>query len=113
MTAAYSEGGPWLDDVLSYLAANVALVRDQIATLPDVEMIEPEGTFLMWLDFRKLGLTPDELTKFLRTRAGWAVTRGQAFGVEGEGFARLNIACTKAKLTSALQQLSAAITQII
>ena len=113
MTAAYSEGGPWLDDVLSYLAGNVALVRDQIATLPDVEMIEPEGTFLMWLDFRKLGLTPDELTKFLRTRAGWAVTRGQAFGVEGEGFARLNIACTKAKLTSALQQLSAAITQIL
>ena len=113
MTAAYSEGGSWLDDVLSYLAGNVALVRDQIATLPDVEMIEPEGTFLMWLDFRKLGLTPDELTKFLRTRAGWAVTRGQAFGVEGEGFARLNIACTKAKLTSALQQLSAAITQIV
>ena len=113
MTAAYSEGGPWLDDVLSYLAGNVALVRDQIATLPDVEMIEPEGTFLMWLDFRKLGFTPDELTKFLRTRAGWAVTRGQAFGVEGEGFARLNIACTKAKLTSALQQLSAAITQIL
>ena len=113
MTAAYSEGGPWLDDVLSYLAGNVALVRDQIATLPDVEMIEPEGTFLLWLDFRKLGLTPDELTKFLRTRAGWAVTRGQAFGVEGEGFARLNIACTKAKLTSALQQLSAAITQIV
>lgn len=113
MTAAYSEGGPWLDDVLSYLAGNVALVRDQIATLPDVEMIEPEGTFLLWLDFRKLGFTPDELTKFLRTHAGWAVTRGQAFGVEGEGFARLNIACTKAKLTSALQQLSAAITQII
>jgi cystathionine beta-lyase len=112
MTAAYSEGGPWLDDVLQYLAGNVTLVREQIATMPGVQMIEPEGTFLLWLDFRKLGFTPEELTKFLRARAGWAVTRGQAFGVEGEGFARLNIACTRAKLTSALQQLSAAINQI-
>ncbi len=112
MTAAYSEGGPWLDDVLQYLACNVALVREQIAALPGVEMIEPEGTFLLWLDFRKLGFTPEGLTKFLRTQAGWAVTRGQAFGVEGEGFARLNIACTRAKLTSALQQLTAAIKQI-
>ena len=112
MTAAYSEAGPWLDDVLQYLAGNVAVVREQIAALAGVEMIEPEGTFLLWLDFRKLGFTPKELTKFLRSRAGWAVTRGQAFGVEGEGFARLNIACTRAKLTSALQQLSAAINQI-
>ena len=112
MTAAYSEGGPWLDDVLQYLAGNVTLVREQIATMPGVQMIEPEGTFLLWLDFRKLGFTPEELTKFLRARAGWAATRGQAFGVEGEGFARLNIACTRAKLTSALQQLSAAINQI-
>ena len=112
MTAAYSEGGPWLDDVLDYLAQNVALVREQIETLPNVEMIEPEGTFLLWLDFRKLGFTPKQLTKFLRTQAGWAVTRGQAFGVEGEGFARLNIACTRAKLTSALQHLSAAINQL-
>ena len=112
MTAAYGEGGPWLDDVLGYLAENLALVRKQLVTLPNVEMIEPDGTFLLWLDFRKLGFSPDDLTKFLRLKAGWAVTRGQAFGVEGEGFARLNIACTKAKLTSALQQLSAAIKQI-
>ena len=112
MSAAYSEGGPWLDDVLNYLTGNLALVREQIATLSDVEMIEPDGTFLVWLDFRKLELSPEELTKFLRTKAKWAVTRGQAFGVEGEGFARLNIACTRAKLKSALQQLSAAIKQI-
>ena len=112
MTAAYGEGGPWLDDVLGYLAENLALVRKQLVTLPNVEMIEPDGTFLLWLDFRKLGFSPEDLTKFLRLKAGWAVTRGQAFGVEGEGFARLNIACTKAKLTSALQQLTAAIKQI-
>ncbi len=112
MTAAYRKGGPWLDDVLSYLAENVALVREQLAHVSGVEMIEPDGTFLVWLDFRGLRLSPEELTNFLRNKAGWAVTRGEAFGIEGEGFARLNIACTRAKLKTALQQLSTAIKQI-
>ncbi len=112
MAAAYREGGPWLDDVRGYLAENVALVRAHLAPLSGVKMIEPDGTFLVWLDFRDLNFSPKELTNFLRSKAGWAVTRGQAFGIEGEGFARLNIACTRAKLTSALQQLSTAIKQI-
>ncbi|MCF6314902.1 MAG: aminotransferase class I/II-fold pyridoxal phosphate-dependent enzyme [Marinosulfonomonas sp.] len=74
-----------------------------------VALIEPEGTFLVWLDFRALGLEPVELTAFLREKAGWVVTRGQAFGVEGEGFARLNIACTRARLEVALEQLAVAL----
>ena len=111
MTAAYADGGPWLDDVLDYLAGNVELVRAALAPLETVQMLEPEGTFLLWLDFRALGLTPEDLTKFLRGKAGWAVTRGQAFGVEGEGFARLNIACTRAKLVTALSLLTTALTE--
>ncbi len=109
MTAAYADGGPWLDEALEYLAGNVALVRAALAPLDAVQMIEPDGTFLLWLDFRAMGLMPEELTRFLREKAGWAVTRGQAFGVEGEGFARLNIACTRAKLKAALTQLTAAL----
>jgi len=64
---------------------------------------------LAWLDFRALGLEPVEPTAFLREKAGWAVTRGQAFGVEGEGLARLNIACTRARLEVALEQLAVAL----
>jgi len=111
MVTAYAEGGPWLDDVLAYLAGNVALVRAALAPLSAVQMIEPEGTFLLWLDFRAMGLTPEDLTTFLRNKAGWAVTRGQAFGVEGEGFARLNIACPRAKLAAALTHLTTALSQ--
>ncbi|MBV1896174.1 MAG: aminotransferase, partial [Rhodobacteraceae bacterium] len=109
MEAAYRDGGPWLDAVIDYLEKNLALLRACVQKLPEVEMIEPEGTFLVWLDFRALDLSPDDLTTFLRKNAGWAVTRGQAFGPEGDGFARLNIACTRAKLTAALHQLSDAI----
>ena len=105
MLAAYRDGGPWLKDVMEYIAGNLALMRDRLAGIDGVELIEPEGTFLVWLDFRGLGLSPDELTTFLRQKAGWAVTRGQAFGKQGEGFARVNIACTRARLEKALERL--------
>ena len=109
MVAAYTNGGPWLDEVLDYLAGNIALVRNALTPLDAVQMIEPDGTFLLWLDFRAMGLSPEDLTQFLREKAGWAVTRGQAFGVEGEGFARFNIACPRAKLTAAFAQLTLAL----
>ena len=109
MEAAYRAGGAWLDAALDYIQGNLALVRERLARLPGVDLIEPEGTFLLWLDFRGLGLAPDDLTAFLRTKAKWAVTRGPAFGDEGIGFARLNIACTRARLAVALDQLEDAL----
>ena len=83
MEAAYAHAGPWLDAALAYIRGNVDLVRSRIAKIPEVDMIEPEGTFLLWLDFRGLQLDPDELTTFLRKDAGWAITRGIAFGEAG------------------------------
>lgn len=112
MEAAYKHGESWLNAVLAYLEKNVDLVRDHLKEIPDVEMIEPEGTFLLWLDFRRMGLQPDDLTAFLRSKAKWAVTRGQAFGIEGAGFARLNIACTHAKLDAALTQLRSSVVNL-
>ena len=109
MEAAFSDGKPWLRAVLAYLQDNLDLVRSRLKDIPGVELIEPEGTFLLWLDFRELGLQPDELTAFLRNKAKWAVTRGHAFGEEGSGFARLNVACTRSKLEAALNQLTNAI----
>jgi cysteine-S-conjugate beta-lyase len=109
MQAAYTDGGRWLGEVLSYLEKNVALVRDHLASVHDVQLIEPEGTFLVWLDFRALALTPTELTSFLRCKAGWAVTRGEAFGSEGRGFARVNVACPRTTLQAALDQLTSAL----
>ena len=109
MEAAYRDGGPWLDEVLAYLEESVKLARSRLTEIPGIELVEPEGTFLLWLDFRKLGLAPDELTAFLKDNAKWAVTRGHAFGAEGSGFARLNIACPRAKLEAAFDRLTDAI----
>lgn len=109
MEAAYKNGEPWLDEVLAYLEKNVDLVRNYLQDISGVKLIEPQGSFLLWLDFRELGLGSDDLTAFLRVNAKWAVTPGEAFGVEGTGFARLNIACTRARLEAALNQLTNAL----
>ena len=111
MEAAYRQGGPWLDAAVSYIEANLALVHARLNDIPEVTLITPEGTFLLWLDFRAMGLTQDDLTRFLRTEAGWAITRGIAFGEAGKGFGRLNIACPRARLDQALDGLDAAISK--
>lgn len=109
MEAAYAGGGPWLDAALAYIEGNLDLVRTRLASADTVDLIEPEGTFLLWLDFRKLGLATDDLTAFLRGQAHWAITRGIAFGHGGAGFGRLNIACPRARLARALDDLEAAL----
>ncbi len=108
MEAAWREGADWLDAALAYIAGNLARVRARLSDGP-VRLIEPEGTFLLWLDFRALGLTPEALHLFLRREAGWAITRGTSFGPQGTGFARLNIACPHARLEIALDRLDAAL----
>ena len=108
MEAAYSNGAPWLKAVISYLENNVEMVRDTLSNIPGIELVEPEGTFLLWVNFNGLGLELDELYAFLRNKAKWSVTRGHSFGKEGNGFARVNIACTRTKLETALSSLELA-----
>ena len=112
MQTAYESAEPWLDDLLNYLQGNIDLFRDRLQDIPGVGLIEPDATFLLWVDFRQLGLSADELTNFLKTNAGWAVYRGSGFGEQGAGFARVNLACTKAKLEKALDQLADAVSNL-
>lgn len=109
MEAAYLHGALWLDAAVDYIAENLNLARARLGDLHGVDLIEPEGTFLLWLDFRALGLSPDELTGFLREQAGWAITRGVAFGPTGAGFGRLNIACPRSQLDVAFERLQRSI----
>lgn len=111
MEAAWRHGEPWLDGALEYLARNIDRVRQWARDTDAVSLIQPEGTFLLWMDFRQLGLAPDPLLDFLRNDAGWAVSRGQAFGKQGEGFARVNIACPRTRLENALDRLTGALTR--
>ena len=73
--------------------------------LPQLTMHAPEGTCLVWVDFRKLGLDNGALEDLILHKAGLWLDSGAIFGPVGEGFQRFNIACPRATLTQALEQL--------
>lgn len=107
---AYEEGEEWLSQLKEYLAENLAYVRDYLRErLPEIELIEPEGTYLIWLDFRKLGLSEEQREDLIVNRAKLWLDSGAMFGADGEGFERVNIACPRAILKQALWQLEQAV----
>ncbi len=107
--AAYRYGAQWLEDLNSYLVSNLALVRDFLAQeLPSVRLVEPEGTYLLWLDFRALDLPDKELNDLIVQKAGLWLNAGPMFGAGGEGFQRINIGCPAATLQKALERLKKA-----
>ena len=90
------------------------LVRDFVLKflrekIPQVDAIETEGTYLMWLNFKKLGLTQEELKEFIFKKAKVGLQDGRMFGEEGRGFMRMNIGCPRVILKEALQRLETAI----
>jgi cystathionine beta-lyase len=107
--AAYRHGQEWLDQVLAYLEANCDYLLDYLAThSPAIKCYRPEGTFLAWLDCRQAGI-PGNPHKFFLEQARVAVNDGDAFGLGGEGFVRLNFACPRATLTEALERIRGAL----
>ncbi|MFU1796802.1 MalY/PatB family protein [Paenibacillus azoreducens] len=107
--AAYTGGGEWLDELLNYLQGNIDYALDYITKhMPEIKAYRPEATYLLWLDFRELGMTKNELSDFLLTKAKLALNKGTAFGVGGEGFMRMNIACPKDMVVEAMNRLDTA-----
>ena len=108
--AAYEEGKEWLDQLKDYLAENLDFVRTYLKeNIPKVKLIEPEGTYLIWLDFREMGLSKDELENLIVNKAKLWLDSGAVFGEDGIGYQRINIACPRATLERALRQLKEAV----
>lgn len=110
--AAYREGGPWLDELLVYIRGNMELVANYIREhLPELSVALPEATYLLWIDFRSLGMEHDKLNRFLVEEAKLGLNSGATFGKDGEGFMRMNVACTRATVEEAMSRLHNAIRQ--
>ncbi|HHY81461.1 MAG TPA: pyridoxal phosphate-dependent aminotransferase [Clostridiales bacterium] len=104
--AAYEKGAQWLDKLIAYLADNLALIRELLDDeLPSISLVEPEGTYLVWLDFSRYGLPDRELEQLLIHKAKIWLSPGPAFGAGGQGFQRFNIACPRAVLQQGLNRL--------
>ena len=113
MKSAYEKGGRWLEELIQYLQENLRLTEDFFEhNIPEVKVMKPEGTYLVWLDFRKLGMGGKELNDFLVREAGIGLSPGYLFGPGGEGFERLNIACPRSRLAEGLSKLSEALRRI-
>ena len=111
--AAYQFGAEWLDQLIDYLEGNVTLMRETFQTrMPQIQLVEPEGTYLPWVNFNQLGLSVPELERFIIERAKLWLDGGTVFGAGGAGFQRFNIAVPRATLQQALSQLGNAVRQI-
>lgn len=101
--AAYNEGEEWLSQLLSYLYDNYSFMQKFCAEhLPGFPLTKLEGTYLVWMDCRKLGMKSDELEERLKEETSLWLNAGTMYGPEGEGFMRWNIACPRVRLQNAL-----------
>ncbi len=110
MLAAYGQCEDWLDQLLQYLAGTRDMVLAYFAEhIPQIRPIRPEGTYMIWLDCRELGLDDDGLKRFMVDQAGLALSPGSDFGTGGQGFQRMNLAMPRALVQKGLDQLAEAV----
>jgi cystathionine beta-lyase len=110
LEAAYSQGDEWLEQLLEYLQGNLDFLLDYFTKkIPGIKVIKPEGTYLVWLDCRSLGLDKINLRSFMRNKARVGLDDGFLFGSPGTGFQRINIACPRSILEEALNRIEEAV----
>jgi cystathionine beta-lyase len=108
--AAYEQGGEWLDACKQYLQDNLALVRAFLAQeLPQIKLVEPEGTYFAWLDCSALGLDAQQLDELVTQKAKLWLDAGHIFGGGADAFQRVVLACPKSILREALERLKKAV----
>jgi cystathionine beta-lyase len=111
--AAYRYGESWLEQLLDYLQGNADFLQQFIAQrIPGLKVVQPQGTYLLWLDFRNCGIKPDRLGKFVREDARVALEPGTQFGCKEDGFERMNIACPRTTLARALRRIEKAVKSV-
>lgn len=108
--AAYNEGDEWLSELIDYIKGNLEYMKKYIGeNMPYVNVIEPEGTYLVWLDFRALNMSAKEIHNFILNEAKVWLDEGYIFGEEGNGFERINIACPRDILKEGLERINKAL----
>lgn len=107
---AYAKGDEWYNALLKYIAGNIEFTKDYVEKYLDgVNMVEHEGTYLVWLDFRKTGIEANELDDIIINKAKLWLDSGIIFGDSGKGFQRINVACPRSVLKEALDRIKNAL----
>ena len=109
----YMECEEWYQQMLDYVNENEKFTREFFAEhFPEFEILERQGTYLLWISYEKLGITEEELEKWFLEKANVSVYMGSVFGNEGRGFIRLNIASPRAMLKEAYERMAAVYSEI-
>lgn len=93
VVAAYTHGDEWLDELLAYLSQNMDYVIEELTNIKGIHILKPQGTYLLWIDYRETGLTEKEIMERLLHKGKLALEPGSKYGHAGQGFLRMNIAC--------------------
>ena len=115
MTAAitaWTQGDVWLDELRDYLFENRRLAGEYLkAELPEIRLVSAKATYLLWIDSRSITENAEELAEYIRQKTGLYLCAGSEYGKAGEGFLRMNIACSKEIMMEGLYRLKDGITQ--
>jgi cysteine-S-conjugate beta-lyase len=113
LEAAYNYGDNWLEQLLVYLWDNYLFLEDFFnKNLPKVNVMKPEATYLIWIDFRKYGMKDEELSRFIIENAKVGLNNGDRFGTGGDGWMRINIGCPRSILQEGLERIKKAFGKI-
>ena len=108
--AAYAQGEEWYQEMKKYVGANITFLHEWMEEhIPQIKVTKTEGTYLVWMDFRGLGIAEKNLKDFVENQAGLWLDGGKMFGESGIGFQRINVACPRKTLEKALTQLESAV----
>ena len=110
---AYEKCEDWLEELILHIDGNMQYVVDFIAEkLPEIKVVKPEGTYLMWLDFNGTKIPQDKIQEFLINEAKVAMNDGGSFGSNGKGFARMNVACPRYMVEEAMERIEKALKKL-
>lgn len=93
LQTAYEQGAPWLEELLEVLTVNMDYVVEHLSKLDGIKVSKPEGTYLLWIDYRGTGLSEKEMMDRLLKVGKLALEPGTKYGKAGDGFLRMNVAC--------------------
>jgi cystathionine beta-lyase len=111
--AAYTKGHKWLDALLDYIDNNIEFVKDYCGKMiPEIIPVQPEATYMIWLDCRRFGMSGKDLQNFFVHKAGVGMNEGSTFGPGGEGFMRMNIGTTHQTVMKAMEQIERAVASV-
>ncbi len=109
LQAAYTEGSSWLDELLTYISKNMDYAIKELEQLPGIRITKPQGTYLLWIDYRDLALDEKEMMKRLLETGKLALEPGTKYGEEGRGFLRMNVACSFETIKDGVQRFKLAL----